>query len=355
MNYNEELSDIQEEMLGEVPETYSKLKGTWLWEIFKAFAIKIYDLLQLLTDTAGKLNIENLQGDELDAYVSQWTDVRRKTAQRASGYIEAKGNGMIYKDTLVASEGVQYTVTEDVEVIGTALVPITATEPGEVGNAAANTITKLITSNAYISSITNPEAVEGGADEEDDDALRQRYHLRLSMPATSGNKAHYILWARQCRGVGGAKAARDTEVRNKVNIYICSDDGTAADENTIAAVQEYIDPNENGDGSGVAPVGAICEVFSAGIKNISIAGVVELDNTLDEETTVEGIRDNINEYLSKINFSKTELSYAKLLDIAINSEGVNDITGFTLNEGYVNISCEETEIFILSEFDMEVE
>lgn len=36
------------------------------------------------------------------------------------------------------------------------------------------------------------------------------------MPATSGNKANYILWARECVGVGGAKAARDKSVNNKV-------------------------------------------------------------------------------------------------------------------------------------------
>ena len=60
MNYNEELSQIQTDMLDEMPSTYSKLKGTWLWEMFKAFAIKIYEFLQLLTDTASKLNSVNL-------------------------------------------------------------------------------------------------------------------------------------------------------------------------------------------------------------------------------------------------------------------------------------------------------
>ena len=103
MNYNEELSGIQKDMLDEMPSTYSKLKGTWLWEMFKAFAIKIYEFLQLLTDTAGKLNVENLQGDELDAYISQWTDIKRKKAQKASGYIDVTGSGTVYAGTLVSN------------------------------------------------------------------------------------------------------------------------------------------------------------------------------------------------------------------------------------------------------------
>lgn len=67
-----------------------------------------------------------------------------------------------------------------------------------------NEIKSYVISNANVKSITNSKPVEGGADEETDNALRSRYYLRLSMPATSGNKAHYILWALECVGVGGA-------------------------------------------------------------------------------------------------------------------------------------------------------
>ncbi len=88
MNYNEEISDIQSELLENMPDTYSKIKGTWLWEMFKAFAIKIFELLGLLTDTASKLNVENLQGDELEAYVKQWTDIERKRLLQQRYYQE---------------------------------------------------------------------------------------------------------------------------------------------------------------------------------------------------------------------------------------------------------------------------
>lgn len=355
MNYDEEVSDIQSDLLAEMPDKYSKSKGTWLWEIFKAFSLKLYDLLSLLTDTAKKLNIENLQGDELDAYVSQWTDIKRKKAQRASGYIEVKGNGILYEGTLVSSENMQYEVTSDVEINDIAYAPIIAVESGETGNAAENTVNTMITSNANIKSITNPNPIEGGTNEETDEALRERYHIRLSMPATSGNKAHYILWASECAGVGGAKAARDTKINNKINLYICGDDGDSADSATVELVQEYIDPNKNGDGSGTAPIGAICEVFSAGIKQIDISGNVELDNTEDAYKTLENIKANIMKYLSQINFRKTELSYAKLLNIAINSIGVNDITDFMVNNGYSNIVCDETEIFTVNKFELEAE
>ncbi len=354
MNYNEEISDIQSDLLNEMPETYSKIKGTWLWEMFKAFSLKIHELLQLLTSTADKLNVDKLQGDELDAYVLQWTDIKRKKAQKAKGHIEVTGNGILYAGTLVCADDIQYEITSDYEVKGKAYIPIIAVEAGEIGNTTANTVTKLITSNSNIKSITNPNPIEGGTNEETDAALRERYHLRLSMPATSGNKAHYILWATECIGVGGAKAVRDKTVNNKVNVYICGDNGEAADIATVELVQNYIDPLKNGDGSGTAPIGAICEVFSAGLKQITVSGNVELDNTYSSEATLENIKNDILKYFSQINFQKTELSYAKLLNIAVNSLGVNDITSFKLNNGYINVTCEETEIFTLNKFNMGV-
>ena len=233
MKYDEEISTIQSDLLDEMPDTYSKVKGTWLWEMFKSFALKIYELLQLLSDTVGKLNIENLQGDELDAYVLQWTDIKRKKAQRAKGCIEVTGNGTLYEGTLVSSGNMQYEITKDVVIKGTTSVPIIAVEAGTVGNTPQNTVTTMVTSNSNIKEITNPQPIEGGTDEETDEALRGRYRLRLSMPATSGNRAHYIMWATECVGVGGAKAVRDTKVNNKVNVYICGDNGESADSDII--------------------------------------------------------------------------------------------------------------------------
>ncbi len=355
MNYDEKISDIHSDLLEKMPDTYSKVKGIWLWEMMKCFAIKIHELLRLLTDTADKLSIENLQGDELDAYVRQWTDIKRKKAQRAEGYIEVTGNGILYSGTLVSSGGMQYETVKDAIVNGTVSVPVIAVETGTAGNTAANTVTSLVTSNSNIKSINNPSPIDGGADEETDAALRERYHIRLSMPATSGNKAHYILWATECIGVGGAKAARDTKIKNKVNVYICGDNGETANSDTVDLVQKHIDPNINGDGSGAAPVGAICEVFCAGIKNIDISGKIELDNTVSEETVIENIKKALLSYIRTINFRKTEVSYAKLLNIALGSDGVSDITDFKINDGYINIVCGETEIFTLSQFDMEAE
>ena len=90
------------------------------------------------------------------------------------------------------------------------------------------------------------------------------------------------------------------------------------------------------------------------MKTIDISGNIEPDNTIDISDIKENIRYSIGRYLSRINFKKTELSYAKLLNIALGCDGVSDITDFKVNNGYENIVCKETEIFSLNTFKMEV-
>ena len=82
---------------------------------------------------------------------------------------------------------------------------------------------------------------------------------------------------------------------------------------------------------------------------------MELDNTIEADNTIKNIENAVDSYLKKISFNKTELSYARLLNTAIVCDGVADIVDFKVNNGYVNITCEETEIFTLSDFKMEVE
>lgn len=74
-----------------------------------------------------------------------------------------------------------------------------------------------------------------------------------------------------------------------------------------------------------------------------------------KEIMIENIKTAIKTYINTINFKKTEISYARLLNITIGCNGVNDTTDFKLNDSYTNVTCEETEIFSLIEFDMEVE
>ena len=86
-------------------------------------------------------------------------------------------------------------------------------------------------------SVTNEEAASGGFDEETDDELRERYFEKVSLPATSGSKYHYVMWAKEVSGVGDAKCLPLWNGNGTVKVVIINADKGAASSELISAVK----------------------------------------------------------------------------------------------------------------------
>ena len=75
--------------------------------------------------------------------------------------------------------------------------------PGETGNKDFGNLIPIETipdlGVAELADVLSP-----GEEEESDESLRERYLLKAQAPATSGNPAHYVIWAREVPGVGDA-------------------------------------------------------------------------------------------------------------------------------------------------------
>ena len=107
----------------------------------------------------------------------------------------------------VASDNLIFSAIENKEIneSGTADVTVICDTVGTVGNIPAGSINHFPVTLSGIVSVTNNEPATGGFDEETDDELRDRYFEKVSLPATSGSKYHYIQWAKEINGVGDAK------------------------------------------------------------------------------------------------------------------------------------------------------
>ena len=68
---------------------------------------------------------------------------------------------------------------------------------GTVGNVAANSITVLRVAIDGVKSVTNTAPFGGGAQAESDDSFRNRILEKIRRPITSGNRNHFIYWAKQ--------------------------------------------------------------------------------------------------------------------------------------------------------------
>ena len=59
------------------------------------------------------------------------------------------------------------------------------------------------------------------------------------------------------------------------------------------------------------------------------------------------IKKNISEYLTEISFSKGYVSYAKIGQAILNTDGVIDYTNLTVNQSTNNVPITETQIAVL--------
>ncbi|MCG8501357.1 MAG: baseplate J/gp47 family protein [Firmicutes bacterium] len=75
-------------------------------------------------------------------------------------------------------------------------IAVACTESGTAGNVPANQITFMLVTIAGINAVYNMEPTSGGFEAEGDGELLERYYGRISVPATSGNKAQYKSWAK---------------------------------------------------------------------------------------------------------------------------------------------------------------
>ena len=112
--------------------------------------------------------------------------LRRKEAAAAGGVLRfyregAAAQEIVLPQGLVAStagaEPVRFVTTAEGRIAAgetEALVPAQAEQPGSTGNAAAGSITVLVTAVGSVDGVENPEGFSGGQDAETDDELRSR-------------------------------------------------------------------------------------------------------------------------------------------------------------------------------------
>lgn len=337
-------------MLAEVDDSYQKSVGFPIYDLLKAVAMTLNEYYHLMNDVANSLDVDHLTGSKLERFIYQRKGLKRKEATFASGLLEVIGNGTVMAGDLFESAGgIQFQATKSTVITGSSIIPVAATISGPAGEVGANTVNMIPKTIQGITACTNPEAITGGYHAETDDSLRQRYYEALQKPATSGNIYHYMLWAKEVAGVGDAKVFPLWNGDNTVLVIIIDDEKQPADSELINRVQNYIDPNISGTGSGQAPIGAYCTVKSADRKEISVSVKLKLIEGYGLSIVLETIKSNIVEYLKETAFKQDYISLGKISAVIIGSEGVDDYSDLRLNNQSGNIKVGEKEVAVLKE------
>lgn len=113
-------------------------------------------------------------------------------------------------------------------------------------------------------------------DEEDTEALRTRYLNSFDSNPFGGNKQDYVEKTDALDGVGGTVVIPVWNGGGTVKLIIINSDFGVASSTLVKAVQEAIDPDPQGTGSGIAPIGhtvTVVEYASMNAQSVIGQGV----------------------------------------------------------------------------------
>lgn len=229
---------------------------------------------------------------------------------------------------------------------------------GPAGNVKAGTITVLRTAIDGIKTVTNPAPFNGGAAAESDDSFRNRIYEKIRRPITSGNRNHYIYWAKQISGVGAAKCL-GAEVcgAGKVKVILLSDLCATPDQVILDKVAAHIEEERT--------TGADVTVVAATPKTVNVAVSVKVAigyNIVDIQQNVQAA---IQAYIDRVNLEdfntapalhdedrESSISYYRIGDLIFGVEGVADIVSYTLNGEIESLTSSYEEFFKLQEVNI---
>lgn len=343
------VNEIHNTMLLNIPNEYNKAEGYPMYDLSRGFAFALKELADKIETVKTKQSVRNLIGDELTQVVEERTGISRRTAVKA--LVEIKilaGTGQVLKTDLFSTEdGIYFKSLEAKEVTAGDTILCECTQGGYIGNVGPGTITIVPKTIVGIASITNEASAYGGCDVETDESLLERYFDRLRNPVNGVNKNQYIAWANSVNGVGGARCVPTWQGKNTVKVIIIGSDYKPASEKVVKLVQDYIDPNKNGDGSGVATIGAVTTVVSASTTpiNVTIRGA---KFSGDVSTLKAEIKDTIDRYIRQSAFNTDYVSIAKIGALIINIDGVTDFKELLLNGAHDSITIDSESCAVLS-------
>lgn len=351
-----DIESIHGDMLMGLSDEYQKSPGYPAYDFTRAFAFACASLGDDIDMAESHLDIYNLTGEELETFVYQHRGLSRKEGNKATATIEiVYGSGTVTEGDLFATKsGVVFASTETKTVEDGDTFEVEAVEAGTNGNVAANTITQVPSTIPGINSFTNTEPASGGTPDESDSDLLARFLDNLQYPDNGSNAQAYINWATSVDGVGRAKCFPLEGGPGTVTVCITGTDMGAPTQDIIDAVQDYIDPGASGTGEGRAPVGAACTVTGATAVSINISATLVIASGYVAADVKAAVEAAFGVYLKDIAFKRidintyqTYVSYAKIGECIMDTDGVLDYSSLTVNSGTASVQLEDDEVPVL--------
>ncbi|MCT4593590.1 MAG: baseplate J/gp47 family protein [Anaeromicrobium sp.] len=314
---------IVNRILKNIEGDYDKSEGGFLYDLVKAVSLELsssYEKQDRILDNGFALTASD---NSLDKKVAE-QGIRRKASKQATTTVVFHGEegAKIPKGTKVSTDVVSFITLEE-KTIGqnkTIEVSVECEIPGTIGNVKAGRIKHIPVTITGVSKVNNPNNVENGYDEEVDEELRQRYLQKVRTPGTSGNKYHYINWAKEVPGVKEVQVESPSPGQVLVTIIDTDMRGTGSklendDSKLTVNVKNHIDEKR--------PIGATVQVNLAAEVTININVKIVINTGLDSVENIKAnIFKNIEKYIKDKAYYEGYVSKSKIGSAILDTYGV---------------------------------
>jgi uncharacterized phage protein gp47/JayE len=313
-------------MLNRVPSKVDKREGSIIYDAVAPCAYFLTQQDFQLENFVDLVLADTAVGEYLDRAV--WPHVTRKEATPAVRIMETSG------EVAVGTRwGIQSLVYVVIERLSETECRVECETAGIIGNQYSGDmqpISPVVGVTATLGDVITP-----GTEREEDEALRERFYQKVQRPVTSGNAYQYRSWALEVPGVGDAKAFPIDNGPGTVTVLVLDDDRNI-DTSLESVVMDYIEDNR--------PIGADVTVSSPTTLFVNVTVNVLLDGRVTKDTVLSTFKAELDVYLKSLikeNYAQPvkyvknsyRVSLAKIGNILINIDGVEDYDVLRLNDG----------------------
>lgn len=269
--------------------------------IMYAAAMQIYQAMQYI-DFAGKMNLLKYAREEYLDNIAAIRSIERKEASSATTILKFSIEAPIVsvvsipQGTRVTNNNDVFFATDEYAEIAPGqtevTVSATCTETGLEGMVVADTLTTLVDTLPYISSVTNTIDAFGGAEAETDEELRERIYYAPNNFSTAGPVGSYIYHTQNAsREVGDVIVLSPTP--GVVDIYFTTADGGVPNQALIDIVENYLDDDTK------RPVTDEVNVNPVSVETYNIDLTYYIAES--DKSNIAGIQENIQSAIDAYN------------------------------------------------------
>lgn len=336
---------ILKQMLDRVPNILDKREGSVIYNALAPAAVELAQKYIELDTFLDLVFVTTSSGEYLDRRAAELGLTRHPAtkAKRLGLFFDSDNNPMdVPLESRFSLELLNYVVLEKLE---TGRFVLECETPGETGNKDFGNLIPIETipdlGVAELADVLSP-----GEEEESDESLRERYLLKAQAPATSGNPAHYVIWAREVPGVGDANVIPVWNGPGTVKVVLIDPDKRAVSEFVRQAVEDHIETQR--------PIGADVTVVPATEVEINISVGVELPMGVDIDEVRTVFRDAVTEYLKGLAFKDKFVRPVRIGNILLDVAPIIDYENLAINGQTSNIELADDEVAVLGTIQLEV-